>query len=98
MRVRRISKNELDQLWLIELGKKLELAISTQGYRSIYDFWLNCSSDVVSRSTLNSILAGKSDPKITSLMALSKRARRDLRRWIQFRDEESFNMWFYGLW
>lgn len=68
--MRRISKNEGDQLWLIELGKKLELTINTQGYRSIYDFWLNCSSSVVSRSTLNSILAGKSDPKITSLMAL----------------------------
>lgn len=44
--------------------------ILENGYKSVYDFWLHCASEVISRSALSAVLAGKSDAKITSLMAL----------------------------
>jgi hypothetical protein len=56
-----ISKN--DKNWLIRLGKHVEGLIIKRGYPSVYDFWINKAGDELSRSTLNVIVAGKTDPR-----------------------------------
>ena len=53
------------------LGKRIKAAIRAAGYASVYDYWLHEGEDVCSRSALNRIVAGDSDPKISTLHALA---------------------------
>lgn len=61
-----------DVKWLQDLGKHIDLLIKRKGYTSAYDFWVNKAGDHISRATLNYILAGKSDPKATTLRTIAK--------------------------
>ena len=42
------------------------------GFESAYDFWVNSASDHFSRAALQYIIAGKRDPKATTLCVLAK--------------------------
>ena len=69
---RRTNKPKGDQKWLVALGKHIESLIRARGFESVYDFWINSASDQFSRAALQYIIAGKRDPKATSLCALAK--------------------------
>ena len=69
---RRTNKPKADKKWLTALGKHIESLIRARGYESAYDFWVNSASDHFSRAALQYIIAGKRDPKATSLYILAK--------------------------
>jgi transcriptional regulator with XRE-family HTH domain len=70
--VRRISHSSKDAVWLANLGKHIEALIREKGYDSVYDFWIQKAGDDVSRATLNYIVAGKTDPKATTLRLIAR--------------------------
>jgi hypothetical protein len=61
------ARNKKTEKWLKDLGRKINQAILDKGYRSPYEFWIEKIGDDISRSGLNFILAGKRDPRITTL-------------------------------
>ncbi len=69
---RRTNKPKGDQKWLLALGKHIEELIKARGFESAYDFWVNSASDHFSRAALQYIIAGKRDPKATTLCVLAK--------------------------
>ncbi len=69
---RKTNKPKGDQKWLVALGKHIEGLIRARGFESAYDFWINSASDHFSRAALQYIIAGKRDPKATSLCVLAK--------------------------
>ena len=68
--MRRKSKSKSDDIWLKEFGQRLELLIRDRGYNSIYDFWTQEGHKHVSRATMNYIVAGEVDPKLTTVRNL----------------------------
>jgi transcriptional regulator with XRE-family HTH domain len=65
------NKNDADSIFLRQLGKHIENLILDQGYQSAYDFWVKKASSTMSRATLNYVLAGETDPKISTLRAIA---------------------------
>lgn len=70
--MRRISKSKADEEWLRALGRHIEKQILKKGYASVYDFWINKAGDHISRATLNFLLVGKAEPKITTLRLIAR--------------------------
>jgi len=70
--MKRRGKTKSEENFQKELGKRLEKEIKKSGYSSPYEFWIEKAGDHVSRATLNYILTGKTDVKITTLMTLAK--------------------------
>lgn len=66
------TKSQKSDKWLKELGARINQVILKKGYRSPYEFWIEKVGDDISRSGLNFILAGKRDPRITTLKLLSE--------------------------
>lgn len=66
------SRSKADEKYLKELGKRISLLIQKNGYPSPYTFWLEHGGDGLSRSNLNYILNGKTDPKILTLRKISE--------------------------
>lgn len=65
--MRRKSKSKKDDVWLKEFGKKLEQLILSRGYSSVYDFWTKEGHRHMSRASLNYIVAGQVDPKVSTI-------------------------------
>ncbi len=66
------NKKQLsDQKYCIALGKKISLLIKEKGYKSPYAFWLENGEDGLSRSNLNYIINGKTDPKLSTLRKIA---------------------------
>ena len=70
--MRRISENKADQEWLRQFGRNPAGLIERRGFKSPYDFWINKAGDHLSRAALNYILAGRTDPKATTVRALAR--------------------------
>ena len=70
--MKRSGHKKEDGEWLKKLGDRVEQLIRKRGFESPYDFWIKQAGDDLSRATLNYIVAGKSDPKATTLRALAK--------------------------
>ena len=66
------GRSNADQKWLKALGANLEKIIKEKGYSSVYDFWIQKAGDQISRASLNFIVAGKSDPKATTIRTLAR--------------------------
>lgn len=58
--------------YCIALGKRISALIYAKGYSSPYSFWLEHGDDGLSRSSLNYILNGKSDPKLSTLRRIAE--------------------------
>lgn len=71
--MRRRGKTKADAVYLKALGENLEKLIKKKGFTSVYDFWIKKVGDEMSRSALNYIVVGKTDPKASTLRALAKR-------------------------
>jgi transcriptional regulator with XRE-family HTH domain len=82
--VRRISVSKSDQVWLKKFGSHLEEVIKKNGYKSAYDFWIQHAGDHLSRATLNFMIAGKTDPKLTTLKKIAELLKVDLNTLIHF--------------
>jgi len=70
--LKRTGKNKGDKTYLKRLGLRISLEIEAQGFSSPYDFWIKRAEGKISRTTLNYILNGKIDAKITTLKAIAK--------------------------
>ena len=68
--MRRKSKSKKDDDWLKGFGKRLEELILRRGYKSIYDFWQKEGHKYISRASLNYIVTGKVDPRISTIKTL----------------------------
>ena len=58
--------------WLRDFGNNLTRLVSERGYESVYSFWLEKGSESFSRSYLNYVVAGKRNPKATTLVELAE--------------------------
>lgn len=56
---------------ILKIGENIEAQILKKGFSSVYDFWIN-SEDPIPKSTLHDIISGKSDPRISTLIAISE--------------------------
>lgn len=70
--VERKRRGKTDERYFSALGKRVELLISKKGYKSPYAFWLEHGEDGLSRSNLNYLINGKSDPKISTLRRIAE--------------------------
>lgn len=67
------KRDHSNQKYLLDLGKRVQMAIVLAGYASVYDFWIQCCEENgIARSTLNYIVAGQTDPKITTLRTIAE--------------------------
>jgi hypothetical protein len=66
------AKSRKNDKWLKQLGENINQIILDKGYRSPYEFWVEKVGDDISRAGLNFILAGKRDPRITTLKLLGE--------------------------
>lgn len=67
------ARDNRNQKYLLDLGKRIQTAIILAGYASVYDFWIHCCEENgIARSTLNYIVAGQTDPKITTLRTIAE--------------------------
>ncbi len=64
-------KRRAENAWLKRLGKHIEQLIQKKGYESPYEFWLEKVGDEMSRTTLNYVLTGKFDSKVSTLKKLA---------------------------
>lgn len=65
-------KSKEDIEYLKRVGERISQAIQKNGYKSVYDFWINSIGDDISRSTLNAIVKGETDMSLTTLRKISK--------------------------
>ena len=70
--MRKAGKSKADAKWLADLGNHVHQLILDAGYKSSYDFVNEVAGDDISKSGLNFIINGESDPKATTLRALAK--------------------------
>ena len=75
--MRRKSKSKKDDEWLKEFGRGLEQLILSRGYNSVYDFWKQVGHKYMSRASLNYIVAGEVDPRISTVKILTNILRID---------------------
>ena len=66
------GKSKADDLWLQRLGKKIQELIRAKGYASPYELWIEKGDEKISRSTINYIINGKIDPKVSTLRIVAK--------------------------
>jgi transcriptional regulator with XRE-family HTH domain len=70
--MRSAGKTKSDAEWLKNLGNHIHQLILEAGHKSSYDFVNQIAGDDISKSGLNFIINGESDPKATTLKALAK--------------------------
>ncbi len=70
--MKRRGKTKLEENFQKQLGKRIESEIKKMGYASPYEFWIEKAGDHISRATLNYIINGQSDVKITTLKTLAR--------------------------
>ncbi len=82
--MRRAGKTKEDVVYLKTLGRHLSHLIQKMGYKSPYDFWINAADGEFSRMTLNHILNGRMDPKLTTLRAIARLLKVDVKDLFDF--------------
>lgn len=66
------KRNKGDEKYFIALGKRVADLIEKKGYRSPYAFWLEHGDDGLSRSSLNYLINGRIDPKLSTLRRVAE--------------------------
>lgn len=85
------TRKDKDALWLEALGKHINKLIIDRGYKSPYEFWIHALGDEVSRASLNYILNGQVDPKITTLKKLAESLDLDPQEILNFKIKNKSN-------
>jgi hypothetical protein len=70
--VRGKGRKRTDDKWLKALGDHIAEVIQERGYKSVYDFWVQKAGDDIARASLNYLIAGKGDPKASTLRTLAR--------------------------
>lgn len=70
--LKNINGSKSHELWLKSLGSHISELIKKKGYTSPYELWIERGEGMVSRATLNNVIQGKRDHKITSLRNIAK--------------------------
>lgn len=70
--MKKSKRTASEEKWLKALGLRIQQLIESKGYASPYEFWIEKGEDQFSRTTLNYILTGRTDPRITTLKTISK--------------------------
>lgn len=70
--VSRQRRGTTDDKYLKALGKRVSKLIEEKGYKSPYSFWLENGDEGLSRSNLNYLINGKSDPKLSTLRRIAE--------------------------
>lgn len=68
----RQRRGTLDDKYVKALGKRVSELIEKKGYKSPYSFWLENGDEGLSRSNLNYLINGKSDPKLSTLRRVAE--------------------------
>ena len=68
----RKRRGKADNKYFAALGQRIARLITAKGYNSPYSFWLEHGDEGLSRSNLNYILNGKSDPKLSTLRRIAE--------------------------
>lgn len=76
--MQRKRKGNVDEKFFISLGRRISLLILEKGYQSPYAFWLEHGDEGLSRSNLNYLLNGKTDPKMSTLRRVAEGLEMDL--------------------
>ncbi len=71
-------------MWLKGFGSHIEHLIKKKGFNSPYDFWIQKGDEMISRATLNYIIQGKNDPKLSTLRILARMLRVEVRDLFDF--------------
>ncbi|MFA5582608.1 MAG: helix-turn-helix transcriptional regulator [Bacteriovoracaceae bacterium] len=58
--------------WSEWFGNRIRSLIEKKGYKSPYDFWIQECGDDISRATLDNILNGRYDPKISTIRKIAR--------------------------
>ena len=77
------GRSRADTKWLKDLGRHIEKLILSK-YSSTYQFCVEKAGSDISRATLNFIIAGKSDPKATSLKIIAKHLNVPVKKLLDF--------------
>ena len=80
--MKRAGKTKGDEIFLKKVGQRIAEIISQKGYDSPYDFWIQKADGQFSRQTLNYILTGRKDPKLTTLRAIARLLKVDLKTFL----------------
>jgi len=70
--MKRAGRDKGDDLFLRTFGQRVAKVIKEKGYDSPYDFWIKKADNKISRATLNNIIIGKYDSKVTTIRAIAK--------------------------
>jgi hypothetical protein len=62
----------IDRTYLKGLGRRIEALIIAKGYLSSYEFWVEKSDGLFSRASLNFIVNGQKDVRITTLRIIAQ--------------------------
>lgn len=74
----RKRKGKTDNKFFESLGRRVSALIAEKGYKSPYAFWLEHGDEGLSRSNLNYLLSGKTDPKVSTLRRIAEGLEIDL--------------------
>lgn len=66
------SKKKAQAQYQRAFGKHLALTIERRGYSSLYDFWIRKAGDHLSRASINFLVLGKKDPKLSTIRILAR--------------------------
>ena len=80
------ERKRIDRAYLRALGIRLETLIYDKGFKSPYDFWVEKSDGLFSRATLNCILRGEKDARISTLRILAECLGIAIDELLRFRD------------
>jgi hypothetical protein len=72
VQLKRRGKTKADEAYLKALGQNVLRLMKKKGYDTPYDFWIKRAGDEISRASLNYIVTGRGDPKMTTIKALAK--------------------------
>jgi hypothetical protein len=85
--LKRSGKSKSDEVFLKGVGRRIGEVIVEKGYDSPYDFWIKKADGQFSRQTLNYILTGRMDPKLTTLRAVAHLLKVDLTAFLTSSDD-----------
>lgn len=61
-----------EKKWIKKFGQHVAKVLKEKGYASPYDFWLQKAGDEISRASINNVISGKKDIRLTTVKRMAK--------------------------